>query len=202
MLDLDEIVKLWARDVIPERLRKKSDIVFEIIWDKLRVKTETPTYRQSETHERELRSQSSIRNGTENIQHHEVIVEKKYTATNTVSLSKTFTMGEQTRLTLSLPEEVVDMVFEETADITKIDRETIKKEQAWKIVTKVTVPPHEKATVKQTITVHKYSSTFRYVISVSVDHFSPDTQTRKHDHPTRTRIHPPAELLNPSLCTR
>ncbi len=171
VIDFDEIVLEWARLAAPRRLTGRTDTVYDVNWDKIRV--DTGTAKHDLVHQRPVStsviiSKSLIHNDGKNSQENEVIMEGNYTATNTVTLTKTFVIGEQTKLDLSMPNEVVKAGVDKTLSISETDKHVQTKKQTWKMTTKLTVLPKEKKTVEQTITVNEYSSTFRYVSSLSV----------------------------------
>ena len=168
VFDLNEMVMKYAEalfGVSNGKKAKSSPGNISIKWNRVKFETEAPNFPNfGETPDPKwmVIHKATYRNNSDEPQENTFSEQKTTKASTQVSLTQTFSIGEQTKLDLRLPEQisVAGSVFGHTLNVSSISSQSFETQQQWTVNTKVAVPPRSERTATLKIKETQLASEF------------------------------------------
>jgi len=169
VFDLNEMVMKYAEKLFGVSNRKKANSSrrnVSITWNRVKFETEAPTFQElGETQHPKwmVIHKATYENNSAEPQENSFSEQKTTKASTHVSLSQSFSIGEENKLDLRLPEEIsaAGSVFGHTFSVSNVDSQLFETQQTWTVNTKVPVPPYSKRTATLKIKETQLASEFK-----------------------------------------
>ena len=165
--DLNEMVMKYAEklfEVTNGKKTKSSPGNISIKWNRVKFETEAPKFTKlgaTPDPKWVVIHKATYKNKSDEPQENTFSEQKTTKASTQVSLTQTFSIGEQTKLDLRLPEQIsAGLVFGHTLNVSRVDSQSFETQQTWTVNTKVPVPPHSERTATLQIKETQLASEF------------------------------------------
>ena len=202
ILDVDEVVKAWAKEFRLEKDEKKlvSDEILssDINWSHFNIEHETPKYdddRKTGTPHSHVLVTTVFANSTDKDQVYSFKTERKTKSTCMISITRSFRIESHLDVKLTPPNPIIqaNAGFKGELSLNKVEGETFEEELTWSVDSQVTVSPNQKTTAELVIKEEEYSGHFtiksRFEGKVHV------TLRNKKDHSIVTTLTGDAEQI-------
>ncbi|XP_064601643.1 uncharacterized protein LOC135467741 [Liolophura sinensis] len=169
LVDLDEIVRLWAKDMY-ERTRGKDlpklqDVGLTVNWSHVKFISGKPDYAERSKIPRQngtVLFRSTYLNKTDAPQEHSFRTERTTCSSYTTCVSKGYTKGVNLELKLALPDELVSATtsFGREVTVESTDEETKEETLTWGVDSTIRVRPKYKATAEVVVEEEEFTASF------------------------------------------
>jgi len=168
VIDLNEVAIKYAEKVLGVANAKKGNSPrrrFKVNWDRVKFETETPKFPNPERRPEPkwvILLKSTYTNKSDEPQENTFSAQNTTKASTYVSLEQCFSIGEQTKLDLRLPEHIITAKsgFGHELSVSHVGTQLFETQQTWTVNTKVQVPPHSERTAKLSLQETQYSAEF------------------------------------------
>lgn len=169
VIDLNEMAKAYAENVLGVSSGKKinsSRRRLKVNWDRVKFETKIPKFPNPERRPEPkwvIILKSTYTNKTDEQQENTFSAQNTTKASTYVSLTQCFSIGEQTRLDLRMPEHIITAKsgFGHDLSVSHVGTQLFETQQTWSVNTKVQVPPQSERTAKLSIQETQYSAEFK-----------------------------------------
>ena len=168
VFDLNEMVMKYAETLLKATSGKKGNSSrgnITIKWNRVKFETEAPNFPKlggTPDPKWMVIHKATYKNNSAEPQENTFSEQKTTKASTQVSLTQTFSIGEETKLDMRLPEKIsaAGLVFGHTLSVSNVDSQSFETQQTWTVNTKVPVPPHSERTATLQIKETQLASEF------------------------------------------